>query len=92
MLLIKASSEGLGVHFNSIGKPNHMFAWFVIDFLSMMILVDTFIDHCSLQAPMPYKKVTLSEAHICMLVRNKKIFINFCLRQGPSRVDKYFLN
>ncbi len=35
MLLIKASSEGVGVHFNSIGKPNSMFAWFVIDYLSM---------------------------------------------------------
>jgi len=32
MLLIKASSEGVGVHYNSFGKPNHMFAWFVIDF------------------------------------------------------------
>ena len=50
MLLINVSSEGLGVHFNSIGKPNHMFAWFVIDFVSMMILFDSFIDHCSLQA------------------------------------------
>jgi hypothetical protein len=38
MLLIKESSEGAGVHFNSIGKPNHMFAWFVIDYLSMCIL------------------------------------------------------
>ena len=26
MLLIKASSEGVGVHFNSLRKPNHMFA------------------------------------------------------------------
>jgi hypothetical protein len=45
MLLIKASSEGANVHNNSFGKPNSMFAWFVIDFLSMLILFDTFIDH-----------------------------------------------
>jgi hypothetical protein len=45
MLDIKASSEGAGVHYNSFGKPNRMFAWFVIDFLSMLILFDTFIDH-----------------------------------------------
>ena len=32
MLLIKASSEGVGVHFNSFGTPNRMFVWFVIDF------------------------------------------------------------
>jgi len=35
MQLIKASSEGEGVHFNLFRKPNRMFAWFVIDFFSM---------------------------------------------------------
>ena len=52
MLLIKASSEGAGVHFNSIGKPNCMFAWFVVDFLAMSILFDSFIKHRSLVALM----------------------------------------
>ncbi len=92
MLLIKASSEGAGVHFNSIGKPNRMFAWFVIDFLLMSILFDTFIDHRLLLAPMPSKKVPLSEAHTAMLVHNRQILIKFCLSQGASRVDKYFAN
>jgi hypothetical protein len=92
MLLIEASSEGAGVHYNSIGKPNHMFALFVIDFLSMSILFDTVIDHCLLLAPMPFKKVSLSEAHAAMLVHNKQILIKFCLSQGASRVDKYFVN
>jgi len=54
MLLIKASSEGANVHHNSFGKPNSMFAWFVIDFLSILILFDTFINHRSLVAPMPF--------------------------------------
>ena len=92
MLLIKESSEGGGVHFNSIGKPNHMFAWFVINFLSMCILFDTFIEHRSLVAPMPFKYVPMSEENIAMLVHNKQILIKFCLGQGPSRVDKYFVN
>ena len=35
MLLINASSEGANVHNSSFGKPNSMFAWFVIDYLSM---------------------------------------------------------
>ena len=61
MLLVKQSSEGSGVHFNSIGKPNRMFAWFVIDFLAMSMLFDSFIDHRSLVAPMPFKKMPLSE-------------------------------
>ena len=92
LLDIKASSEGAGVHFNSIGKSDRMFAWFVIAFLSMSILFDSFIDHRSLVAPMPFKKVPLSEAHVTMLVHNKEILIKFCLSQGPPRVDKYFVN
>ena len=51
MLHIKASSEGANVHFNAIGKPNRMFAWFVIEFLAMSILFDTFTFHRSLVAP-----------------------------------------
>jgi hypothetical protein len=92
MLLIKASSEGAGVHFKSIGKPNRMFAWFVIDFLAMSILFYSFIDHRLLVAPMPFKKIPLSEAHVTMLVHNKEILIKFCLGQGLPRVDKYFVN
>ena len=92
MLLIKESSEGSVVHLNSIGKPNCMFAWFVVDFLAMSILFDSFIDHHSLVAPMPFKKVPLSDAHCAMLVHNKHILIKFCLGQGLSRVDKYFIN
>jgi hypothetical protein len=94
MLLIKESSEEAGVHFNSIGKPNHMFAWFVIDYLLMSILFDTFIKHCLLVAPMPFKKVPMpmSEENIIMLVHNKKILIKFCLGQGNSRAEKYFVN
>ena len=93
MQLIKASSEGAGLHFNSFRKPNCMFAWFVIDFLAMSILFDSFLDHRSLHAPAPFKKIPLSEKHIAMLVHNKHILIKFCLAQGPSRmVENYFLN
>ena len=84
MLLIKASSEGAGVHFNSIGKPNCMFAWFVVDFLAMSILFDSDIKHCLLVAPMIFKKVPLSEVHMAMLLYNKQILIKFCLGQGTG--------
>jgi len=86
ILLIKASSEGTGVHYNSFRKPNRMVAWFVINFLLMLILFDTFIDHRSLVAPMSFKNVSLSAEHIDMLVHNQKTLIKFCLGQGPSRV------
>ena len=80
------------MHFNSIGKPNRVFAWFVINFLAMSILFDSFIDHCLLVAPSPYKKVPLSEEHCAMLVHKKHILFKFCLGQGLSRVDFFFLN
>jgi hypothetical protein len=82
----------VGEHFNSIGKPNRMFARFVIDYLSMCILFDTFIKHCSLVAPMPYKNVPMSEENISMLVHNEQILIKLCLGQGTSMAEKYFVN
>ncbi len=92
MLLIKASSEGANVHNNSFGKPNSMFAWFVIDFLSMLILFDTFIDHRLLVAPMPFTDVALSAIQSEMFLHNKNILIKFCLKHGNSNVSDYFVN
>ena len=89
MQLIKASSEGPGAHFNFIGKPNRMFAWCVIDFLSMSILFDTFIEHRSLRAPASFKKIPLSEKNIAtMLVHNKHILIKFALVKVPQVEQK----
>ena len=69
-----------------------MFAWFVIDYLSMCILFDAFIEHCSLVAPMPYKNVPMSVEHISTILCNKQILIKFCLGQGNSWAEKYFVN
>ena len=90
MIMIKESSGGMEIHFNSIGKVNVMFAWFVIDFLSMSILFDSFLDHRSLQAPKPFRKSSLSDEHKRMLVHNKEILIKFCKDHGGSIADKYF--
>ena len=92
MLLIKASSEGANVHNNLFAKPNSMFARFVIDFLSILILFDTFIDHRSLVAPMPFTNVALTAEESKMFLHNKKILIKFCLEDGYSRVSNYFVN
>ena len=40
----------------------------------MCFLFDTFIEHRSLVAPMPFKNVPMSEENISMLVHNKQIF------------------
>jgi hypothetical protein len=91
-LLMKQLSSGLCIYFNSIGKPNHMFAWFVIDFLSMLLLFDTFVDHRSLIAPVPYGHKDLTYQEQGMLKHNQKILINFCFSQRPTIVQKYFMN
>jgi len=41
-----------------------MFAWFVINYLSMCILFDTFMEHRSLVAPIPFKNVPMSKENI----------------------------
>jgi hypothetical protein len=69
-----------------------MFAWFVIYFLSMLILFDTFIDHRLLVAPMPFTNVALTAEESEMFLHNKKILIKFCLEDGYSRVSNYFVN
>jgi hypothetical protein len=79
MLCIKASLEGEDLHTNSIGKPNKMFAHFVIDFLAMSLLFDSFHAHNSFVAPVPYstKQLTINKQQ--MLQHNQEILIVFCL-------------
>jgi hypothetical protein len=69
-----------------------MFAWFVIDFLSMLLLFDTFVDYMSLMAPAPYSHKDLTDQEQVMLKHNQKILINFCFSQRPTIVQKYFMN
>jgi hypothetical protein len=88
MLLMKQLSSGLNIHFNSIGKSNPMFAWFVIDFLSMLLLFDTFVDHRPLMAPAPYGHKDLTDQEQGMLKHNQKILVNFCFSQCPTIVQK----
>ncbi len=92
MLRIKASSEGQNLHTNSIGKPNKMFARFVINFLAMSFLFDSFHVHNSLVAPVPYSKKQLTINEQQMLQHNQEILIEFCLQHNPNIAKKYFMN
>ena len=58
----------------------------------MCILFDTFMEHRSLVAPMPFAKNPMSEELIAMLVHNKQILIKFCIDQGNSKAEQYFVN
>jgi hypothetical protein len=84
MLSVKASLEGEALHTNSIGKPNKMFACFVIDFLAMSLLFDCFHVHNSLVAPVPYSKKQLTSNEQQMLQHNQEILIEFCLQHNPT--------
>jgi hypothetical protein len=41
---------------------------------------------------MPFKNVPMSKENISMLVHNKQILIKFCIGQGNSTAEKYFVN
>ncbi len=84
MLLVKQSSSGLKINSNSFGKLNLIYAWFVIDFLVMLFLFDTFVDHRSLMSPTPYTHKDLSFQEQGMLEHNQKIWIRFCMSQHPN--------
>ncbi len=92
ILSIKASLEGEALHMNSIGKPNKMFAHFVIDFLAMSLLFDCFHVHNSLVALVPYSKKQLTSNEQQMLQHNQEILIMFCLKHNPKITQKYFMN
>jgi hypothetical protein len=51
MKLIKKSSQDETIHSNLIGKVNNSFAIFDVDFLSMLLLFDSYIDHNAQVAP-----------------------------------------
>jgi hypothetical protein len=53
MKLIKKSSQDETIHSNLIGKVNTSFAKFVVDFLSMLLLFDLYIDHNAQASPAP---------------------------------------
>jgi hypothetical protein len=92
MLSIKASLEGEALHTNSIGKPNKMFAHFVIDFLAMSLLFDCFHVHNSLVAPVPYYKKQPTSNEQQMLQHNQEILILFCIQHNPKIAQKYVMN
>jgi hypothetical protein len=54
ILLLKETTKDDVFHSNSFGKVNANFAHFVIDFLSMLLLFDTYSKHNSNASPTPW--------------------------------------
>jgi hypothetical protein len=60
MQLIDKSSQDETIHSNLIEKVNTGFAKFVVDFLSMLLMFDSYIDHNAQAAPAPCSDRKLS--------------------------------
>jgi hypothetical protein len=71
-------------------KVNANFARFVIDFLSMLLLFDTYTDHNANAASTPWagRKISMSERELIQV--NQLILIKFCLKQNEDMAWKFF--
>ncbi len=92
MKLIKKSFEEETIHSNSIGKVNASFAKFVVDFLSMLLLFDLYIDHNVQAAPAPLAGGKLSIHEQSLLQQNQIVLLKFCLCQNEDVTWKFFGN
>jgi hypothetical protein len=92
ILLIKETTNADVFHSNSFGKVNINFARFVIDFLSMLLLFDTYTDHNVNASPAPWVGRNFSMSEREMIQENQLVLIKFCLKQNEVMVWKFFGN
>ncbi len=90
MVEIKKSSKKELTHSNLFGRANASFAKFVIDFLAMSLLFDSFLYHNAQAAPAPWAGKHLSMDEQCLLQQNQIVLIKFCLQQNEDVAWKLF--
>jgi hypothetical protein len=90
MLLIRETTNAEVFHSNSFGKVNANFARFVIDFLSMLLLFGTYIDHNANASPAPWEGRNFSMSEREMIQENQLVLIKFCLKQNEVKAWKFF--
>jgi hypothetical protein len=90
MLLIKETINADVFHSNSFGKVNAHFARFVIDFLSMLLLFDSYTDHNANASPAPWARRNFSMSEREMIQGNQLVLIKFCLKQNEVMAWKFF--
>jgi hypothetical protein len=78
-----------------------MFAQFVIDYLSMVLLFDAYTDHNANTSPAPWRAKYLSSdmevkcgnrSESDMFQENQKILIHFCMNQQEDVAWNFFGN
>jgi hypothetical protein len=90
MLLIKETTNADVFHSNSFGKVNAHFACFVIDFLSMLLLFDAYIDHNANASPAPWAGRNFSMSEQVMIQEEQLVLIKFYLKQNEVMAWKFF--
>jgi hypothetical protein len=77
MVQIKKSSTDELTHSNSFGRVNSSFAKFVVDFLAMSLLFDSFLYHNAQAAPAPWagRHLTMDEQRLFQ--QNQTVLIKF---------------
>ena len=90
MVQIKKSSKDELTHSNSFGRVNASFAKFVVDFLAMSLLFDSFLYHNAQAAPAPWagRHLTMDEQRLFQ--QNQTVLIKFCLQQNEDVAWKLF--
>ena len=84
MAQIKKSSKEELTHSNLFGRVNASFAKFVIDFLAMLLLFDSFLYHNAQAAPAPWagRHLTMDEQRLFQ--QHQIVLIKFCLQQNED--------
>jgi hypothetical protein len=90
MVEIKKSSKEELTHSNLFGRFNASFAKFVVDFLAMSLLFDSFLYHNAQAAPAPWagRHLSMDEHHLFQ--QNQIVLIKFCLQQNEDVAWKLF--
>ncbi len=90
MVEIKKSQKEELTHSNSFGRVNASFAKFVVDFLAISLLFDSFLYHNAQAAPAPWAGRHLSMDKQHLFQQNQIVLIKFCLQQIEDVAWKLF--
>ncbi len=90
MVEIKKSSKEEMNHSNLFGRVNASFAKFVVDFLAMLLLFDSFLYHNAQAAPAPWADRHLSMDEQRLFQQNQIVLFKFCLQQNEDVAWKLF--
>ncbi len=80
MVEIKKSSKEEMTHSNSFGRVNASFSKFIVDFLAMLLLFDSFLYHNAQAAPAPWAGRHLSMDEQRLFQKNQIDLIKFFLQ------------